>query len=768
MKRVICKFIQYISLFAFCFFLLLGHAFAQEQESKIKGQRRESKHFGLSTNYSRLKSSGDTIWYENFDSIRWSQYGLGQGPEGWQFIDSTGNDYYWGWSKHGPRGRYLSPNGGEALKEDLEPSFREIERLNENGASCNNGFMQIEMDYFNTNEYGEMDYNYLQMNSYFQTTVDLSAYQNVNITFKNYWRLCCAGFSDRKFIFAVSSDYDPEHPENTHWLEFNCWGLYGAISDPTHQFDISQYFNLNVFAGQNEVTLRWYIVDYSHYYWIIDDILLYEPTSVDLELIDANTSFYYIDYADSWRTYKYQPVSLTKELSHVYYIIRNLGGNKITDGNVSVSIDNFIGETIYRKDSLNIQINACELIYRFDLGTSFTPQKMTDYNITYSISANEDININDNVISSSKKFFTSKLLSHSHSSIFNEFTSTNNLLPESKDGYAILSYFLSRDLNFENIIIDSLSVFIGPNREYISGIMDGKFKIKAVLYEDSDFSTNDLIKVAESELITLDISDTMSYVFIPFNEQIELTPDIWKYFPGIEFYTGNDSTSIEIGSFSGGEYFNNSYLYFTNDSIWAGHYFRKYTGENVSPAIDVFVKPPFSEVEFIVDMHVQIENGNFIQETDELKLIINESANLQYVLSDGNNDSIFNVKTNNIVLGDSIMFNFIINNEIEEGSIRELYIDELKESYSCIFDNNTSLINISENKYQIFPNPAKDVFTISPTYKNTRVKIYNILGKEFSINPIHSGSELKINISHLPNGIYFIKINNEIHKIVIN
>ncbi|MCD4792780.1 MAG: T9SS type A sorting domain-containing protein [Bacteroidales bacterium] len=85
-----------------------------------------------------------------------------------------------------------------------------------------------------------------------------------------------------------------------------------------------------------------------------------------------------------------------------------------------------------------------------------------------------------------------------------------------------------------------------------------------------------------------------------------------------------------------------------------------------------------------------------------------------------------------------------------------VYPDEFFEQYSDIN-------RLSENKINIYPNPANDIIYIDflpSDIEDAQVSFYDITGKEvlskqFNIN------EKKIDISELKSGVYFIKINTE-------
>lgn len=84
--------------------------------------------------------------------------------------------------------------------------------------------------------------------------------------------------------------------------------------------------------------------------------------------------------------------------------------------------------------------------------------------------------------------------------------------------------------------------------------------------------------------------------------------------------------------------------------------------------------------------------------------------------------------------------------------------------YLCPADLKINEVAVTNNVIlHVYPNPANDVLNISMDYVNTSsatLTIYNISGqvlyKKLNVNPLETQS---INISHLPAGMYFIKIN---------
>ena len=70
----------------------------------------------------------------------------------------------------------------------------------------------------------------------------------------------------------------------------------------------------------------------------------------------------------------------------------------------------------------------------------------------------------------------------------------------------------------------------------------------------------------------------------------------------------------------------------------------------------------------------------------------------------------------------------------------------------------TGLLNNKENKLNVFPNPSNGLLNISSNHEITSLTIYDVLGKKvFSQNT--NNLNLRLNIEHFINGVYFLKLN---------
>lgn len=86
-------------------------------------------------------------------------------------------------------------------------------------------------------------------------------------------------------------------------------------------------------------------------------------------------------------------------------------------------------------------------------------------------------------------------------------------------------------------------------------------------------------------------------------------------------------------------------------------------------------------------------------------------------------------------------------------------------------DNSKKEVAFTNNNIIIYPNPAKNVFYVELNHKNSKpdgIKLLNLAGIEFDINKtIISNSKIQIDCTNLPDGIYIIKIDDNLKKIII-
>ena len=72
-------------------------------------------------------------------------------------------------------------------------------------------------------------------------------------------------------------------------------------------------------------------------------------------------------------------------------------------------------------------------------------------------------------------------------------------------------------------------------------------------------------------------------------------------------------------------------------------------------------------------------------------------------------------------------------------------------------------------QFRAYPNPAVDNINVVYTgaADAASVRLYDMTGREVVSSVIANGSTIQIATSHLPNGIYMLRVNEEVEKIVV-
>ncbi|MCK4662072.1 MAG: T9SS type A sorting domain-containing protein [Bacteroidales bacterium] len=485
-----------------------------------------------------VKEYGDIFWEEDFDSLEWSTYDtIGEMPEGWELYDGNELDYFWRWSLEGPRGRYTSPDASSA---GGDASFvPHPGRMNYDGTAAN-GFMMLEADYFNTGEDGLIAANYVGMDSYFQIdSIDLSNASGVTLQYKQILRRCCSG-SDTLSVF-VAADHDPENPETTHWVEYETH-IISPISGYTFPEERTMEHNItSVAAGHSKVTIRFYMKGASHYFWIVDDIKIYEPAENDITLDFSWFDYMYEPDGDNpekdWNGgYTMFPAGQEGEFVSFRAVVTNFGLADQTNVvlNAKILKDGELIETITSSPK-DICVEQKDTLI---INTSWTPPGLGHYQVSTTVTMDlEDQEPSNNGYE--YEFWVTDT-TYSRSYDLNEYgstSSTNYWVGGGNDGDVLAILY---DIT-NNAEVRSISLHIASNEHNIEYIQAGDFGMIAKLYRLNEETGNpDTVSIISSAYYTLQLSDTNSWVTLPFIEDsVNSKITSGKYLAAVEFYKNN-------------------------------------------------------------------------------------------------------------------------------------------------------------------------------------------------------------------------------------
>ena len=94
----------------------------------------------------------------------------------------------------------------------------------------------------------------------------------------------------------------------------------------------------------------------------------------------------------------------------------------------------------------------------------------------------------------------------------------------------------------------------------------------------------------------------------------------------------------------------------------------------------------------------------------------------------------------------------------------ELYVASVNGGLYKIVNAALSSNEIENNNFSIYPNPFSDIINFNNTEESLDIKIYDINGK--NILSIENYRQNSLDLKNLNSGVYFIKVNNQIKKII--
>ena len=118
--------------------------------------------------------------------------------------------------------------------------------------------------------------------------------------------------------------------------------------------------------------------------------------------------------------------------------------------------------------------------------------------------------------------------------------------------------------------------------------------------------------------------------------------------------------------------------------------------------------------------------------------------------------------------GWDISYQYLFKYDTDNNLAEELYTElewEVIRKKEYVYKKVTNVNNINKNNSNcllIYPNPTQDILYINSSNNSVMIEIYSLMG----VKVLESKYIDKINVSHLPSGIYFIIIGNKVEKFV--
>jgi hypothetical protein len=241
------------------------------------------------------KAYGDTIFYEDFDSLSVAT--------NWTIVDNSGMNMPWLWA---PPATIPGGMGG------VIPTL--------NSTTTGNGFMILPSAQYNSPTLRG------PMQTYFSSSAITitPAVSKVIVQFEQYLRFCCS--SQTELVLEVSTD-------GFSWTSFDAnlgrGTSFSGINGERIEIDVS-----SVLANQTTAYFRFRSSLNTHYFWMLDDFLVFEGPNNNVKLLRTAINFH--PGYDLVPQYYEVPLS---NLSSIGFsgLVNNGGGNIAT--NVSFYVD---------------------------------------------------------------------------------------------------------------------------------------------------------------------------------------------------------------------------------------------------------------------------------------------------------------------------------------------------------------------------------------------------------------------------------------------
>ncbi len=728
--------------------LSYGQVLQQAQDALVQ----QEIIFNKSLSDNGFKAGGDTIWFTTFDWIDATQERGWTLPEGWEIVDNTDFGMPWEWRNDTLRGNFTNqPAPGHFVTPD-------------------DGFVALAIDEYNAVD-GVTTSN--AADSYIQTpSIDCSANPSVMVNFQQFFRLCCSNYNLEMWV------------TNDDWVHAAIYdvrfGVAGNTVTPV-KFRSPEINISDVAAGMNNVQIRFYIFGgSSHYYWMIDDLVVTEAFQNDLVL------------EDTWAEFN---GGFDERIGHInYWPMTQMGAAAEVGGN--------IGDYLFRgallnngmADQENAMVNTTilkngEEIFNenseptviwpldrdtLDVTSIFLADDYGDYKISYEATSDNDEEVPRNN-STSIMFTVNDTLMHRADFSAEASANTGGWVGGSNAGDMVgVGYDL-----FENTEINALT-------SYVVGVTDDHFPtyqyVLLKYLEEDDFYEEWIL----SDIYSADSTIERSWQTheIEKDGETEFLEPGW-YVACVRFW-GDDGT--EEGS-------NGMSIGWDKDAKWNGwytHMIQVVSGGHYSTGkmnmIGMVLNeeggPTEAPATFNVDMNRHIANGEFYPNSDFVDVagsFNNWEGSAQMTDDDG--DGIYSISVEGLPIAGKIEYKYRINgnwdtSEFPMGGPNRVYTIR----YWNIIDNvynggeTTGVEDITLiESINVFPNPTAGNFTVqinNSEATDINISLMDIQGHVVYSKAIHGVMNHKETIENeFAKGIYFLTVNTgkevKVQKVII-
>jgi hypothetical protein len=463
-----------------------------------------------------LKGDGQIFWEEHFD---WADPDDPRGwslPGGWTIEDNSSDDngYVWVWTRDSMQGPFSRRDGGYIL----------------NSTTGDNGFLSIDLDYLNEGK------NYMEMlfcnSTITLPNIDCSNHSSVIISFEQMFKYFNSG---NKTVMEVSND------NGAHWAEFDLtMGTGSAVNAMNLPNDEVAVYTANlsdIAGGQPNVTIKITWQGSMLYFWMLDDIIIYEGWDYDLKMNHWKAEMIDDRFEDSPGFFYMIPKSQIMPIGGFEGSVINYGEYEMTDVKFNITVNkNHI-------EQFNASSESVPYIFFGDpadtlqIGETYTPVDYGHYDINFSMTGNEGEQAPDNNEKSYVFHVTDSVFARTP-----DVSEANDSPWRSHYTYTHEGDIMGVEFNpMEDCTASSISVYISRSN------LDVDFKFVLLEIVDDEGEQPEIVELLSSEVIWVDSTILADgWVTLPLDPDGigEFMKAGGRYIAGVQFWTYIDEENL--------------------------------------------------------------------------------------------------------------------------------------------------------------------------------------------------------------------------------
>ncbi len=254
--------------------------------------------------------------------------------------------------------------------------------------------------------------------------LNMSELENVKVEFNQYFRYCCQQLSPLSVEVSIDG--------GDTWTVFNATGILVTSANQLSANPLLTVIDIScVAANQPSVLIRWFYnrsqnSAYSHYFWGLDDICIYETVEEnDLEITQVTNG----NIVTVWEytvTPLEQAITEANDGMVAGVIFRNNGRQDQTNCQITIEILDEAGSTVLNTTSIpafdmvapaNEEICPAPVLDTIFVSTGFFPPSIGTYILRASISSDQTDEIPDNNVIDRIIYYTTNEYGHNDSTM---------------------------------------------------------------------------------------------------------------------------------------------------------------------------------------------------------------------------------------------------------------------------------------------------------------------------------------------------------------